>query len=152
MKNRLKLFALAVLLPSLASCAKEAPELPAPHSIYAAITDAVDMPEMVEMTQGEMLDYLGLASSDYSDFSYYTALNATQPDEVAIIAATDGDAAGRIEQKLSDRLDYKTKSAENYLPENIPIIDKAVIRRDGLTVSMLVSADAEIMAAVYDSF
>lgn len=152
MKKWGKLVVLAGLLLALPSCAKDAVELPAPQAVYAEIAGAVDMPEMVEMTADEMADYLGLEASDYSDFAYYTCLIATQPDELAIIAATDGDAAGRIKQKLQDRLDYKAKSAENYLPENIPIIKKAVIRQDGLTVSMLVSADAEDMAAVYDAF
>ncbi|MDR1299984.1 MAG: DUF4358 domain-containing protein [Oscillospiraceae bacterium] len=152
MKKWGKLAVLTALLLALPSCAKDAIDLPAPQSVYAEIASSVDMPEMVEMTADEMADYLGLEASDYSDFAYYTCLIATQPDEVAVIAAVDGGAAGRVKQKLQDRLDYKEKSAENYLPENIPIIKKAIIRQDGLTASMLVSADAEDMAAVYSSF
>ncbi|MDR1069392.1 MAG: hypothetical protein LBL37_01200 [Gracilibacteraceae bacterium] len=44
---------------------------------------------------------------------------------------------------------YKQKSAEEYLTENLPAISKGVVRRDGLTVALLVAEEIEAAQTAY---
>ncbi|MDR2530876.1 MAG: DUF4358 domain-containing protein [Oscillospiraceae bacterium] len=138
-------FALALLT----ACTATPRELPTPQELFGAVEREVALPAMVEATDDEVLAYLGIDSPDYSACAYYTGENSLKPDEIAIFAAIDEPAAERIEAKLRSRLEYMAKSAENYLPDNLPIIERAVVRRDRLTVAMFVSADADAIAVAY---
>lgn len=141
-------FILTALLLLLCACGKGA-LLPGPEDIYDRLRDEVSMPEMLEMTAEETEGYLGVVQEDYTGCLHATAVNALLADELVIIAARDSESADRIKQQLQTRLDYKARSAENYLPENLPVIESAVIRQDGLTVSLIVSGSVEEIQAVY---
>lgn len=66
--------------------------------------------------------------------------------------AVDSSKAHDIEAKLKERVEHKRKSAESYLTENLPIIDAAIVRCDGNTVSMLITENIDAANSVYEKF
>ena len=141
-KQILVLLALALLL--LPGCGEKEAESPEPAKLYAAICEHADLPEdMADMT-GELLeDATGISPEMYESAVYCLVETGLTPDEIAIVKADDEESAGEIQNLLEKRLAYKRKAAENYLTEFMPVLKAGTVRRDGLTVSLLVTEDME---------
>jgi broad-specificity NMP kinase len=137
----------------LVSCnAQKDLELPEPAELFERVDESVELPEMDEVADTYLNESTGVEESEYASAVHYIISAGLAPDEIVIIKAKDREAAADIRQKLEKRLDYKEKSAENYLTEYLPVIKKGQVRRDGLTVSMIVSDKVEDIVAVYNTF
>ena len=124
---------------------------PDPRELFAAMEEQLSLPELVDMT-GEYLEMgVGIQASSYDSAVYYLPADGTLPDEIAIVRAVDSRQADAIQSALEERLAYKEKSAQNYLTENLPVIQRGVIRRDGLTISLIVSEQVEEIEELFDS-
>ena len=124
---------------------------PDPRELFAAMEEQLSLPELVDMT-GEYLEMgVGIQASSYDSAVYYLPADGTLPDEIAIIRAVDSRQADAVQSALEERLAYKEKSAQNYLTENLPVIQRGVIRRDGLTISLIVSEQVEEIEELFDS-
>jgi hypothetical protein len=150
----MKAFWLAILAAMflLLSCSPKELALPEPAELFESVKAKVELPEMDEVAADYLNESTGVEESEYSSAVHYILSAGLAPDEIVIIKAKDSQAAAAILQKLENRLDYKEKSAENYLTEYLPMIKKGLVRRDGLTVSLIVSVKSEEIAGVYDSF
>lgn len=62
-------------------------------------------------------------------------------EEVAVLEMTDEAAAKDAEALLQARLEYQKESNEDYRPQEMPKLEKAVIQRRGKTLLFLVAAD-----------
>jgi hypothetical protein len=134
-----------------AGCSRKAAELPEPGVLYSAVETAAGLSEMIELSSDELLDLTGIADDQYSVVAAYQTGLGMLPDEVIIVRAADADNAADIEAKLKNRLAYKKKSAEVYLTENLPIIEAGVVRRDGLTVALIVAEDIDSAIKTYEN-
>ena len=142
---------LCILALLLTSCSEKTVDLPMPAELFAAIDAAVELPEMVDVSEDFLESNLGVMPADYSGAVYYIVSIGASCEET-IIRAADETKAAEMEEKLSARLAYVEKSAGNYLTEYLPMISSAVIRRDGLTVSLIISDHVSEIEAVFDSY
>lgn len=146
-----KIICLGLLICLISSgCSKKASELPEPDVIYSAIMAAAELHEMIELTSEELQNVIGIDPTDYTSFAAYQAGWGMSPDEIIIVRALDESRADEIEEKLNARVEYKKKSFEVYLVENQPIVNSAVVRRDGVTVAMLITENIEAAIIAYD--
>jgi hypothetical protein len=141
----------AVLAVLIAGCSKQENELPAPSVLYSAVESAAELSDMIEFSSDELLDLTGISVGQYTEAVAYQTGLGMLPNEVIIVRAIDGENAADIETKLKKRLDYKKKSSEVYLTENLPIIEKGVVRRDGLTVALIVAVDVDSAIKAYEN-
>ncbi|MDR1639286.1 MAG: DUF4358 domain-containing protein [Clostridiales bacterium] len=150
----MKAFWLAILAAMLLlpSCASKELNLPEPAELFESVKAKVELPEMDEVSGEYLNESTGVEEAEYSSAVHYILSAGLAPDEIVIIKAKDSQTAGAIKEKLDKRLAYKEKSAENYLTEYLPVIKKGLVRRDGLTVSLIVSEKVEEIEEVYDSF
>ena len=148
MVKRFLIIAFAIVFV-LTGCAKKIVELPAPPEIYAAITETIALPELVELPEELFIYSYGIEPEWFDSAVSYSCLDSMKPDEIVIIRAVDEEAANNVRKKLKTRLAYKIKSAENYLPETVPILNNGVVRQDGLIVSMIVSGEITAIINVY---
>lgn len=146
-----KILIIGVLLCLIVSgCSKESADLPAPGELYSAVADAAGLSEMLELTPEELQNLVGIDPEEYVDYAAYQASWGMSPDEIIIVRAVDESKAKDIEEKLKSRVEHKRKSSEVYLTENLPIIDAGVVRRDGVTVSMLITENIEAAQSAYN--
>ena len=143
---------LCVLILVLASCREKTVDLPIPAELFAEIDAVVELSEMVDVSEDFLETNLGVMPDDYSAAVYYIVSIGASCEEIIIIRAADEEKAEEIEEKLSSRLAYVEKSAGNYLTEYLPMISSAVIRRDGLTVSLIISDHVAEIEAVFDRY
>lgn len=130
-------------------CSKQTFDLPEPDVLYSAVADAAELSEMIELTPEELQNLVGIDPQDYVSCAAYQAGWGMSPDEIIIVRASDELKADDIEERLKERVEHKRKSYEVYLTENLPIVDSAVVLRDGVTVSLLITENIEAAQSAY---
>ena len=111
----------------------------------------VDLPEMIDTAETDLEALTGIGPDSYDSAVCYRLCEGTAPDEIIIVRSWDEETAGSIQELLEKRLDYKQESGQLYLTEYQPILQAGIVRRDGLTVSLIVSDQLEDIMRVYDS-
>lgn len=149
MRNYLAAALILALL--LSGCGARAKELPAPAELFAAIQAEVELPELIDTAETDLEDLTGIGPDSYESAVCCRLYEGTAPDEIIIVRCRDEEAAGGIQALLEKRLDYKRQSGQLYLTEYQPMLQAGVIRRDGLTVSLIVSDQAQEILRIYDS-
>lgn len=138
---------LALLLPG---CGAKARELPSPAQLLAAVQAGAELPEMVDTAETELEALTGIGPDRYDGAVCCRLSEGTAPDEFIIVRGRDEKAAGEIQKLLEKRLEYKRESGKLYLTEYQPMLQAGVVRRDGLTVSLIVSEQVDAVMRVYD--
>ena len=103
---------------------------------------------MLALTE-EILYMIGVEPQWYTAAAAYVAFSGTSPDEILIFWVADPASVELLEETLDARLQYKRKSAMQYLTENQPVLKNGVVRTDGFTVSLLVTKDMKAVLSVY---
>ena len=74
------------------------------------------------------------------------------PEEIIIIAAIDAENAKDIEAKLNARFENKAEAVKKYLTEHQTVVNSTVVRRDGLTVSLICSEQVDKIVEIYGKY
>lgn len=101
---------------------------------YAEPLNALE-PEAVERA-------FRIDSADTSAVKAYLGSGATV-DEVSVWEGTDDKAAERIEQALKDRVETRTADYSDYMPDEVPKLENAILVRQGKYVVLCVTEDAQ---------
>ena len=149
MKRSLSLLFISLIL---VSCSSGPLELPSPPDLFEVIAERVGITDMYDLSDEMLEDVIGIPSESCESAVYMTPGTGISPEVIIIVKANTAEDVDLIEEKLEKRLAYVRKSAENYLIEEMPMIDKAVLRRDGLTVSLIISPKVSEINAVYDEY
>ena len=147
-----RIFAGILIIAGLSACSAGQAELPEPGQVFETIRQTVQLPEMVDVTADMLEANTGIAAVEYVSAAYYIPLESAAPEEVILIRAVDDAAALAIQEKLESYLAYRVESAQVYLTEYMPVLQAGVVRRDGLTVSLIVSEQVSEIVSVYESW
>lgn len=148
----LKILTVCLALISLAACSAKKIELPEPGTLYEEIQSAVELPAMTDVTEYMLEANTGITPNEYDSAVYYIPNEGIAPDQIIIVHAKDEAGAAGIEEKLSVWLTYQEEGSRVYLTENMPLFQAGVVRRDGLTVSLIVSAQVDEIVKVYQQY
>ena len=140
---------LLLALLALMGCGKAKPELPEPQALAAELLEAAAGPEMAAMPADFLQENTGLSPEDYLSAVYYLPENSTAPDELIVVRCAGEEAAEAARQRLEKRLARKEEAAKNYLTEQLPVIRAGAVRRDGLTVTLVVCENMEAVQQVF---
>ncbi len=120
--------------------------------LYQQMQDLGVLPEMLPLPDTMVTDFYGIDHADYTDGLYYLSYDSLLADEVVLVEATDDAAAKRIEQALENRLSVKAYEAESYAPEQHAVIQRCAVRRNGLSVALIVSPSFEALTELFMQF
>ncbi len=144
---------LPVFILFLTSCSGlNTVELPEPSELFAEIESKVQLLEMVSVPGDYLKSNTGIDAESYSSMVYYLPFGGMSPEEIIIIRAVDEIAADDIQKKLEVLLADKEMAAQNYLTENMPVIKEGFVRRDGLTISLIISEQSAQIAEIYNYY
>lgn len=107
----------------------------------AALMDAVDLPSMVSVDINTVKDRLGIEEADVAELSAYICGSGAMPDEFGIFRATDADAARRIEEALTKRIERQRKTFQDYTPGEMYKFDGSFVDLRGNDVMYAICAD-----------
>lgn len=144
-------FAAFLIIAGLSACSARQTELPEPGPLFEMIRQSVQLPEMVDVAADMLEANTGIAAGEYVSAAYYIPVDSIAPEEIILIRAVDDAAALAIQEKLESYLDYRVESARVYLTEYMPVLQAGVVRRDGLTVSLIISEQVSGIISVYES-
>lgn len=143
------LFPVLILAVLLSACGRRTGQLPLPDELWAAIQAEVTLPDMTDTGSDYLESLTGIRPEQYEQALCLLLAEGTAPDEIILVQAVDENAAQDIQRKLEDRLDYKSRSVQQYLTEYQPMVADGVVRRDGLAVSLIVSEQIDEIIQVY---
>lgn len=150
-KKLRRIFAAFLIVAGLSACSAQQSELPEPNQLFETIRQTVRLPEMVDVTDDMLEADTGISADEYTAAVYYIPMDSIVPEEIILIRAVDDAAALDVQKKLESYLDYWIESARVYLTEYMPVLQAGVVRRDGLTVSLIVSQQVSEIVSVYKS-
>ena len=140
------ILALCILL---CSCGQEAQPL---SRVFADMKDQVGLSDLVEFHDASGLDrFYGISAEDVAEFAGGINNTGVIQEEIVLIRATDADAAARIAEKLTNRLNSKLNETKNYNPEQYAIIEKCGVETNGNYVSLIISENADKLKPIYHS-
>lgn len=116
----------------------------------AALLMELDMPEMISLDSILMLDYCGIEQGDVKQAFVAICADSLRTDELWLIEAVDEAAADRLVALADFRLQMKGEESITYSPEQYEVVQQAEVIRHGCYVAMLVSPNADELAALYN--
>lgn len=147
-----KILAVCLVLISLTACSAGKAQLPEPDKLYEEIRASVELPAMSDVAEYMLEANTGITPDEYDGAVYYIPEEGMAPDQIIIVCAKDETSAAEVEEKLNSWLIYQEEGSRMYLTEYMPLFQAGMVRRDGLTVSLIVSAQADEIAEVYQQY
>ena len=114
------------------------------------VKSEVEMPaETADTTARRLKRDFGITEDMYDDFAGLYCTDGLAQDMVVYVKAKDESSADQIAQKLQDNWQSKYNVIKNYSPEQMANIEAAKVERNGLYVSLVISADAEKIKSIF---
>ena len=119
------------------------------QALYDQLQQETDTPEMFLLSPERVNKLYGIEASTCPQAFFATCSEGLRIDEIWLVEAGTEDAAKEIETLAQGRVDQLMRETENYLPDQFVIAKQAKILRNGKTVALFISPDAEKMAALF---
>ncbi len=170
-KNILCLAVVLCVLPALAAGCGSAPDggVPAESSADGESADAVDLeamreamlaadttlPGMAVATGGDEnaeLNFGSFSDFDYSrvrDYFYAYAMDG-RAEEIAVIELNDQGDAAALMATLKEHLEDRRGALLEYSPDQVSLIDHAVLKQKGSCVAMIVSQKSGLVQKAFE--
>ena len=105
------------------------------------LLNAVTFSEMVSVKLDTVNDRFGIEEADVVEVSAYICGSGASPDEFGIFRAKDADAARRIEEALTKRIERQRKTFQDYTPGEMYKFDGSFVDIRGDVVIYAICAD-----------
>ena len=148
-----KLIAALIVCLLLAGCAGSPAKTADLSAVQTALSQAYDLSGMMTLSEDDLLDMYGIKMEDVKQSVALIARTSTSADEILLFEGKDKDAASRLKAQLDKRYQAKLNEAKDYLPDEYAKISACKVTETGNFVALIVSAEAEAMAKIYqDAF
>lgn len=105
---------------------------------------------LVTLSSVDELDtYYGIKSEDVKQFAAEIDSTNDAPKEIVLIEASDADAASRVEDALTSRLNSIMATYNSYSPDQVDMVKACKVTKDGNFVSLIVADKAPDMLNLY---
>ncbi|NLV50473.1 MAG: DUF4358 domain-containing protein [Clostridiales bacterium] len=99
-----------------------------------------ETPQLTDSSIGYML--YSINETDCAE-SYFWFSSGATAEEIALIKASDEDAASRVFEAVGERVRFQIESFEDYVPEEVPKLEAATMYKKGLYVIYCCADDNE---------
>lgn len=138
-----------LILCALCACGEEQKKDPDFKSVTQSISEKYDFSKLYSVADKEELCLVyGLEENDVSDYFAKYSLTGVDSQEIVLIEAVDDSAADRIKSALDIRYNSKLNEAASYSPEQLELVKKCSVEKNGKIVSLIVDSDAEAIKSV----
>jgi len=98
--------------------------------------------ELMEVTsESVMQNYYQVDMADVKYWALYRSSSGATAEEIAVFEGTDAEAAGRIKDAVSTRVEDLKFAFEDYVPAEMPKIENAVVYTSGNYVVLVTNDD-----------
>lgn len=142
MKRRFLVLLSAVLLVlSLGACGGESKKAIDINEVAEKLQTEIEFSDKLEKMEDEMFDiiYAGFPADKVKNKVIYLSSSGGTAEEIACFEAVDEKAVEDIKKGIEDRLVFQRASFQNYVPDEVKRIDKAVTVVNGNVVVLVIS-------------
>lgn len=100
----------------------------------------------------ELNTYYSINTEDVKQFAAEIDSTNDAPKEIVMVEAVDADAASRVEEALTSRLNSVMATYNSYSPEQVNMVKACKVTKDGNFVSLIVADKAPDMLNDYYEF
>lgn len=145
-----RIFALAVALvlclSLLAGCGSKDVNL---SDVMTKLNSDYSLSLQTLSSADELNTYYSISTDDVKQFAAEIDSTNDAPKEIILIEATDADAAARVEEALTNRLNSIMATYNSYSPDQVDMVKACKVTKDGNFVSLIVADKAPDMLNVY---
>ncbi len=105
----------------------------------------------MDLAKERLLALYGIEEADIADSACYVTMDGVFPDEIIIVKAADSDAAKRVREKLSSRLEEIKVQSQSYDPENYAIAQECRVLQSGKTIALFMSPNHKAMEEIFEA-
>lgn len=113
------------------------------------INERFDFGEKRDLSDSER--YYGISTPDVAQFYAQKPINDNELNEIVICEAANPDAVSRIENRLQKPLDTAYNQAKSYSKDDLAIVEKCAVRKNGKYVYLVISPHAAEIEALIES-
>ncbi len=141
MKKFLSVFLLTGFLLSLSACQGESPKADFALADAQTLLDSAAFSEPLEELDLEIACSLyGLDQSKITEAAVYGSTGATA-EELAVLVFTDAETASAAKANFEIRISDRAEAMKDYIPTEVPKLEKAVLEVRGNTLLFVVAND-----------
>lgn len=105
----------------------------------------------MDLAPERLLALYGIEEADIADSACYVTMDGVFPDEIVIIKASGADAAKRVREKLSARLEEIKVQSQSYDPENYAIAQECSVQQSGEVIALFMSPNHKAMEDIFNA-
>ncbi|MGH1280429.1 DUF4358 domain-containing protein [Bacillus basilensis] len=146
------IIACTITLGSLSGCfgKKENVNSLSATEIGEKIEHVTNLEEMKVGDSKKLQKLYNINTDEVESFVLYTAPTNIKADEIAVIKVKDKKNVENIKNKISNRVEKKSKSFKDYLPNEYFLIEKHVLKTKDNYILLAISKDADKAEKTFD--
>ncbi|MGE7926687.1 DUF4358 domain-containing protein [Lysinibacillus xylanilyticus] len=151
-KSVITIFVCTITLVVLSGCSgkQETPDNPSAIEIGEQIKHTTNLKEMKVGDTKKLQKLYNINADEVESFVLYTAPTNIKADEIAVIKVKDMKNVDNIKEKISNRIEKKSKSFKDYLPEEYFLIEKHVLKTKDYYILLAISKDSDDIEKTFD--
>ncbi|MGG4263837.1 DUF4358 domain-containing protein [Peribacillus simplex] len=114
------------------------------------IKHVTNLEEMKEGDSKKLQKLYNIKTDEVESFVLYTAPTNIKADEIVAIKVKDMKNVENIKKKISNRVEKKSKSFKDYLPDENFLIEKHVLKTKDNFILLAISKDADKVEKTFD--
>lgn len=118
--------------------------------IGAKIKHVTNLEEMKEGDSKKLQKLYNIKTDEVESFVLYTAPTNIKADEIAVMKVKDMKNVENIKVKLLNKIEKKSKSFKDYLPDEYFLIEKHVLKTKDNYILLAISKDADKVEKTFD--
>ena len=117
-----------------------------------SILSQVPITDPLDLQDSYLQDTLGIDSADVKSWAGTTSLAGSTgfPDELVLIEAANGDAAGRVKTALETHIEAMKTQAKDYSPEGYALAESCKVLQEGNYLAMFLCTGHESMEPLFE--
>ncbi|MEK4418475.1 DUF4358 domain-containing protein [Bacillus sp. FSL K6-0268] len=109
-----------------------------------------NLEKMREGDSKQLQKLYNISTDEVESFAIYTAPTNIKADEIAIMKVKDTKNVETIKGKILNRIENKSKSFKDYLPDEYFLIEKHVLKTKDNYILLAISKDADKIEKMFD--
>ncbi|MEB2299439.1 DUF4358 domain-containing protein [Lysinibacillus xylanilyticus] len=151
-KSVITIFVCTITLVVLSGCSGKqgTPRNPSAIEIGEQISHITNLEDMKEGDHKKLQKLYNINADEVESFVLYTAPTNIKADEIAVIKVKDMNNIDNMKEKISNRIEKKSKSFKDYLPEEYFLIEKHVLKTKDSYILLAISKDSDEIEKTFD--
>lgn len=160
MKKVISLIVLAVTLFAFVGCSEQAPNVPVKDIMTNIENESEIVSGLSELDlkkaelndfEKQMIESLGLNLEDVEEGIIKFPMINLQVDSVFLLKAKDSSKLPDLKASLEKYIENQRKAFENYVPQNLEVINNHVLKEEGNYIILIISHEVEKIEEAFDN-